>query len=186
MLIYVYNNGQLIFQMSSFAEAKPSVAAPAAPACGCSSCSGCFGYCRGCFGRSSCSALGFVSKKKQSITVQVTRHISCVDDIFTYFYIYLYIQMIPISSNTLPLLSLCYCMAVIEQNCQWHSGLSSMDAILQALFFRVKGSHNFSILLQHTVADRALTFSRLKRPNKPLANQTSGFNTFFIPFLLES
>lgn len=32
MIAYVYNNGQLIFQMSSFAEAKPSVAAPAAPA----------------------------------------------------------------------------------------------------------------------------------------------------------
>ena len=32
MIAYVYNNGQFIFQMSSFAEAKPSVAAPAAPA----------------------------------------------------------------------------------------------------------------------------------------------------------
>ena len=67
--------------------------------------------------------------------------------------------MIAISSNALPLLSLSATVWLLS---------------------------NITSPYFSSIADRALTFSRLQRTNKPLANQTSGFNTFFIPFSLES
>ena len=160
MIAYVYNNGQFIFQMSSFAEAKPSVAAPAAPAAPAAAASG---TAEGASGAAVVAPWASFPKRNKALQYKLlqvtTRHISCVDDIFTYFYIYLYIQMIAISSNALPLLSLSATVWLLS---------------------------NITSPYFSSIADRALTFSRLQRTNKPLANQTSGFNTFFIPFSLES
>lgn len=86
--------------------------------------------------------------------------------------------MIPISSNTLPLLSLSATVWLLSNKIA--SGIPVFRVWMQFFRFNSSGlrAHITSPYFS-SIADRALTFSRLQRPNKPLANQTSGFNTFF-------
>ena len=173
----------LFSQCQALLRQKPSVAAPAAPAAAAS------GTAEGASGAAVVAPWASFPKRNKTLQyklLQDTFHVLMIaDDIFTYFYIYLYIQMIPISSNTLPLPSLSATVWLLSNKIA--SGIPVFRVRMQFCRFYSSGlrAHITSPYFS-SIAGRALTFSRLKRPNKPLANQTSGFNTFFIPFLLES